>query len=231
MALITLALTSIGGLTLLIRNRKLALMVISPFVVVAIVSALHRYPLKDRFMLFLIPFALLLLAEGLRGIYWLAARWNPAFAAVFSGVLALAVIWQIAPITYEKAVSGTKEDIRPVLVYVAENRGPGDIIYVFYRSDTVFRYYAPFYGLDSGNFLVGASSPSKRVVLQNYEDDISKLVGNERVWFLFSEVVDCNDCPEEDTLSFYLDYIDRVGTMVESFRGFGASAYLYNLLP
>jgi 4-amino-4-deoxy-L-arabinose transferase-like glycosyltransferase len=229
MALVTLALTSIGTLTLLLRNRKLALMVISPFVVVAIASALHRYPLKDRFMLFLIPFALLLMAEGFRGIYWLAARWRPDVAAVLSGGLALAVVWQIAPITYGMAISGAKEDIRPVLAYIAENRLPGDVLYVFPRTDSTFQYYAPFYSLDSGAIVFGNYSPKKGIALQYYKDDLSGLVGNERVWFLFSEVADCGDCAQEDTQSFYLDFIDQYGVLIDKFNGSGANAYLYDL--
>jgi len=231
MAFATLALTAIGALSLLIRDRKTALLVISPFVMVTIASALHRYPLKNRFMLFLIPFALLLMAEGFRGIYWLVAKWKPGFAAVFSGILALAVVWQIVPITYEKAISGGKVDIRPVIEYMAENRLQDDIVYVFHRTDPVYQYYAPFYGLDTGNIVIGVYDPRKRVAIQNFEDDVDRLVGNKRVWFLFSEVVDCNECADEDTQSFYLEFINQKGVLVDSFEGSGANAYLYDLNP
>ena len=229
MAVVTLVLSAIGALSLLIRDRKIALLIISPFVVAVIASALQRYPLKNRFMLFLIPFALLLMAEGFRGIYWLAAKWRPDFAAVFSGILVLAVIWQIVPITYEKAISGEKTDIRPVLAYVAKNRLPDDVVYVFYRTNAIYHYYAPFYGLDTGNIIIGSQEARKRVALQSYEDDVLNLVGNERVWFLFSEVVDCENCPEEDTLSYYLEFINPYGVVMDSYEGSGASAYLYNL--
>jgi len=229
MALVTLVLTSIGSLSLLMRDRKIALLMISPFVVTVIASALHRYPLKDRFMLFLIPFAMLLMAEGFRGIYWLAAKWKPEFAAIFSGILALAVVWQIAPVTYEKAVSGAKEDIRPVLAYIAENRLPDDIVYVFPRTDPVFHYYAPFYGLDSGTVLIGVDSPRKRAMLQNFTTDVDSLVGRQRVWFLFSEIIDCVECDGEETQPFYLEYIDQYGVIIDSFDGSGANAYLYDL--
>lgn len=229
MALVSLALASLGAVSLLGRDRRLALLLIAPFAVVLIASALQRYPLKDRFMLFLIPFAILLMAEGFRAIYWLAAKWKPGFAALLSGALALAVIWQIAPLTYEKAVSGAKEDIRPVMEYIAEHRLPGDILYVFPRTDPVFHYYAPFYGLDTGNVLVGADSTRKRVLLQNFTSDVNSLVGKERVWFLFSEITDCVECEGEDTQPFYLASIEPYGVLVDSFDGSGANAYLYDL--
>ena len=229
MAVITAILSAIGALTLLLRNRKLALVVISPFVVVAIASALQRYPLKDRFMLFLVPFAFLLMTEGFRGIYWLAAKWRSDFAAVFSGILALAVVWQIAPITYSKAVSGEKEDIRPVLQYIADNRLPGDIVYVFPRTDPVFHYYAPFYGLDKGNIVIGVDDPGKKAMLQNYTTEVESLAGQPRVWFLFSEIIDCVDCEGDGTQPYYLDYINQYGSMIDNYDGSGANAYLYDL--
>ncbi len=229
MIVVTLILSAIGTLSLLIRDRKIALLVISPFVVAVIASALQRYPLKNRFMLFLIPFALLLMAEGFRGIYWLVAKWKPGFAMLVSGLLALFVVGQIVPVSYAQAISGTKVDIRPVLEYVAENRLPDDVVYVFYRTNTTYQYYAPFYGLDTGNIIMGSQDSRKRVALQNYEDDVLNLVGNKRVWFLFSEVVDCENCQEEDTLSYYLEFINPYGVVIDRYEGFGASAYLYNL--
>ena len=229
MALITLVLTPIGAFSLLIRDRKAGLLVILPFVVVGIASALERYPLKNRFMLFLIPFAFLLMAEGLRGIYWLAAKWRPNIAKVFSGVLALAFIWIVASTSFYLATLNEKVDIRPVIRYVAKNRMQDDIVYVFYRTESTYQYYAPFYGLDTGNIMTGVQGAKKRVALQNYENDILSLVGNERVWFLFSEVVDCENCPEEDTLSYYLEFINPYGVVIDKYEGSGASAYLYDL--
>lgn len=231
MVLITLALTFIGAVSILVRDRKTALLVISPFVVAVIVSAFQRYPLKNRFMLFLIPFAHLLMAEGFRGIYWLVAKWKPNFAAIFSGILALVVAWQIVPITYERAISSAKEDIRPVIEYVAENRAQDDIVYVFHRTDPVFHYYAPFYGLDTGNIVIGVYDPRKKVALQNFEDDVDRLIGNERVWFIFSEVIDCVECEGEDTQAFYLEHINKFGVITDSYDGSGANAYLYDLSP
>jgi len=231
MALITLVLTSIGVVSILTRNWKIALLVISPFVVTVIVSALQRYPLKNRFMLFLIPFAHLLMAEGFRGIYWLIAKWKPNVATIFSGILALVVAWQIVPVTYEKAVSGEREDIRPVIEYVAENRMPDDIVYIFHKTDPVYHYYAPQYGLDTGNIIVGIYDSSKRVALQSFEDDVDRLVGNSRVWFIFSEVIDCIECEGEDTQAFYLNHINKFGVIIDSYDGSGANAYLYDLGP
>ncbi len=229
LSLATIVFSSIGAISLWLRDRKIALLVILPFVMTMITSAFQRYPLKNRFMLFLIPFAFLLMAEGMRGIYWLISKWNPQFAAIFSGLIALAVVWQIVPNTYENAVSRQTSDIRAVMEYVAENRQLNDIVYVFHNTDPVFNYYAPFYGLDTGSITIGVYSPSKRVALQNFEDDVDRLVGNSRVWFIFSELYDCLNCQEEDTQTYYLNHISKFGVLIDSFEGLGGNAYLYDI--
>lgn len=234
MALVTLILIPIGAVSALIRDRKIALLMISPFVMVYIASALHRYPLKDRFLLFLIPFVLLLLAEGFRGIYWVLSKWNRDFAIILTGVLAFSVIWQIVPGTYQRAFSGRTVDIRPVIKYVAENRQPDDIVYVFYKTNSVVGYYAPLYGLDTANIITGIDGPFKRDALQGFRDDVDNLAGEERVWFIFSEVVDCPNCEEEDTQIYYLKYIEQFGVSIDSVGGSGSSganAYLYDMNP
>lgn len=231
MALIALVFTFIGTVTVLIRDWRIGLLVISPLVIAVIVSALQRYPLKDRFMLFLIPFVFLLMSEGFRGIYWLIAKWRPNFAAVFSGILVLAIVWQIVPVTYERATSGISRDIRSVIKYVAENRMQDDIVYVFDRTNSVFHYYAPFYGLDEGNIVIGVYSPKKKIEQRNFENDVVNLIGNSRVWFIFSEILDCTTCLGEGTQASYVDYLDKFGVMLDIYDGSGGNAYLYDLSP
>jgi hypothetical protein len=108
---------------------------------------------------------------------------------------------------------------------------PDDIVYVFHRTDPVFNFYAPKYGLDTGNIWIGVYDPRKRVAQQNFEDDVDRLVGNERVWFIFSEIIDCVECEGEDTQRFYLDHINKFGVIVDEYDGSGANAYLYDLSP
>ncbi|MBT3188638.1 MAG: hypothetical protein HN736_06855 [Anaerolineae bacterium] len=230
----TLILIPIGALSALIRNRKIAFLLISPFVIVYMASALHLYPLKDRFLLFLIPFIILLTAEGFRGIYWVFSKWNRDFAIVLTGMLAFFIVWQIVPITYERVFSGRTVNIRPVIEYVAEKKHPDDIVYVFYRSNSVVSYYAPLYGIDEENIIIGIDGPFKQDAHQGFRDDVDVLAGEERVWFIFSEVADCPNCEDEDTQSYYLSFINKYGTLIDSVGGAasnGANAYLYDMTP
>lgn len=225
-----LILTGIGVIFLLLRKRNLALMALSPFATTLLAAALQRYPLQYRFMLFWIPFAFFLMAAGLQGMYWLIAKVNRSLGLVVSSLLTLAVFSLVAPqaMTFLENPGGV--DIKPALQYIADHRAKTDSLYVFHAADPVFRYYAPFYGLDTGNVVVGFDTPRKRIALQGFYDDVERLRGEERVWFLFAEIVDCPGC-DSDQQAFYLEYLDEFGVRLDSFDGSGGNAYLYDLNP
>src|SRR6185503_10504160 len=131
----------IGSLSLFVRNRNVALLVILPGLMVLIASALEKYPLKDRFMLFLIPFLLLIISESLRLIYFFAAKWNRPLALILSSLPAILLIWHPGT-TFDEFFRTTRgSDVKPVIQYIAKNRIPNDIVYVFHASDSAFSYY------------------------------------------------------------------------------------------
>ena len=86
MAYMILALAIIGSLSLFARRPGMALIVIIPFIMTLIASALQKYPLSYRFMLFLVPLTLLLMAEGIGRIYLLVAGWQKHVALALSAV-------------------------------------------------------------------------------------------------------------------------------------------------
>ncbi len=234
MALVTLIFLPIGALYFFIKDKKNAFVVISPFVVVYLASALHLYPLTGRFLLFLMPFTFILLAKGFQGINWILSKWNRVFAAILSGGLAFFVIFQIIPGTYVRVFSTKKVDIRPVYQYISENKEPDDIIYVFPGTGTVFRYYAPLYDLDTDNTIIGDPAPHKHALLESYKKDIASLAGKDRVWYIFTGFADCPNCEPEDTLSYYLNFISEQGLLIDSTGGStssGANAFLYDMFP
>jgi 4-amino-4-deoxy-L-arabinose transferase-like glycosyltransferase len=77
-----LVLISIGAIALLVRDKKLATLIIFPLVLAFVASALHKYPITDRFLYFWYPSLFLMIAEGLRGIYLIFKRINSNFAFI-----------------------------------------------------------------------------------------------------------------------------------------------------
>jgi hypothetical protein len=231
LALLLAILLAAGSLSMLARNWKLALTILLPFLVALIASALQKYPLKLRFLLFLVPLVLLLAAEGLRYLYALVSKWRRGPALAFyillsSLIFVLSGAYRLE--TLFRPIMGA--NIKPVMEYVSRNRNPDDTIYVYHGSDPAFKYYAPFYGLDTGEVIVGFDTTRKKIALEGFFSDMDRLRGNPKVWFIFSDIVDCGGC-EGDMQAFYVDYLNGLGTMLDSFRASGANAYLYDLDP
>ena len=121
-------------------------------------------------------------------------------------------------------------EIKPIMKYVEENKTQADVIYVYYGSTPAFIYYAPFYHIDSTAAVFGADSPRKKIALDSFFDDVKKLKGKSRVWFVFSDIVDCGGC-DGDMRIFFTDYLNKFGRMLDSSQNQGAGAYLYDLSP
>ncbi len=220
----------IGIISLLLRNRTITLLVVLPFVMVSIASAMQRYPLRGRFMLFLVPFAILLMAEGLGRLYSLFCKWSRILAASLSAAMVLFLLWiPVSGINYKFRVPPMGQDIKPVMEYVEKNRAPGDIVYVFHSARPAFNYYASFYGLDKGNVISGKDLPNAPALKQFY-NDIDQMKGKNRVWIIFSNIIDCGGC-KGDMETFYVQYLDQFGSVIVGFQATGADVYLYNLKP
>jgi hypothetical protein len=226
-----LPLAFVGFLSLLYRERNVAILLVSPFVLALVASALQKYPFKDRFVLFLVPVLFLLIAEGLWRIYQIIANWQPWAARIVYALLVLGLFLQPALLTFDNFLNPYNgSDVRPVIEYVAENRSSDEVIYVFHITASTYHYYAPLYDIDSENVVTGVNSRQKKVALNNFFDDVEKLQGNDRVWFIFSGIIDCGGC-EGDMQLFYTNYLDERGTMLDSFHATGANTYLYDLNP
>lgn len=221
----------IGSLSLLVRQRYIGLILIFPFFFASLASALQRYPLKERFMLFLVPFLFLLIAEGLGRIHMLIANRNRYVAAIIYTLLALLIVLPPASTTFRYFISPYNHaDIKPVMEYVVKHRQQNEIVYVYHSSEPAFNYYAPFYGIASENVLIGYDAATKRRALREFFNDMDGLMGKDRVWFIFSDIVDCGGC-EGDMQAFYVDYLNERGSVLDSFHADGANAYLYDLNP
>jgi len=59
-----------------------------------------------------------------------------------------------------------------------------------------------------------------------YQEDLDKLRGQKRVWILFSHIWRTGGVDEE---VLFLNYLDMIGSRLDSIQATGASAYLYDL--
>lgn len=214
----------LGCLSLLLRRWPIAFALILPFALVLLASGLRKYPFSGRLMLFIVPLAFLLIADGIERTRMILLRINPWVS--FGAWLILAAALLSAPAAHalqNLRQPQLREHIKPVVSYIAQHKLDEDSIYVYYGAEFLFRYYAPRYGFQEDDYSVGVAS---RQDPDQYAQELNELSGRGRTWFVFSHVYDWEMIDEE---AFFLEQLDRLGTRLDEVKAPGASAYLYDL--
>ena len=218
----------VGCISLFQRQKKQIFIILSPVIATFVASFLHKFPFRNRLVLFLTPFFILLIAEGID--YLIQKR---GFKNTFiPGILLLAVLL-FQPVTtasnflikpYQRA------EIKQVINYVKSNQQPEDTIYIFQRGHYQFLYYAEKYGYKSDDYIIGVDDLDKydgkklsAAEEERYEQDLNKLRGNQRVWLIFSHA---HVGSENEMMKSYLD---KIGKKIDLFETVGAFVYLYDL--
>lgn len=229
------ALILTGYVRILVQKWELAAGLAVSVLAAIAASALQKYPLNGRLLLFGLPVAYLLVGGGLRAIQGVLSRLNRPVALGFSILVAAVLLYRPslqALNTFERPYVG--EDMRSVMAYVRQHRMIDDVIYVNYLAYPAFKYYAPQYGFASEQYMYSING------LQDYEANMAMIFLNpegyfseiaqlrgRRVWFVFS-----HDFPKLPTSTrAYLARLNQVGLRLEQFNATGASAYLYSLEP
>ncbi|MGD1901205.1 MAG: hypothetical protein ACFB9N_03090 [Geitlerinemataceae cyanobacterium] len=214
------------------RRGTLALL-LAPVAMTLLASYLHAYPFRERLVLFLAPFALAIVAEGvavtLVGIFR-GAVWRRIVCAAFGLLFAGALVgWPVVKTVGRIAEPRQIEEIRPVLAQVRAGWEVGDRLYVYPPGRNQFLYYAPMFEFVPEDYAIGVAYLAPQGGNDLESDDICAFVrelaeftSDDRVWLLFSRASD----REQQTL---LDLLDPEGLKLDSAIEEGAFAYLFDL--
>ena len=213
----------VGAVSLLLSNMSLGFALLLPFIIALSVSAMRLYPFGNRLILFLVPLALIFIAEG---VDWIS-RWMYSKKWVALGIwffLAILVLfWPTKKAFSHLYEPWNLEDIKSVMAYVQSNQIPGDQICIDGGAGPAYKYYAPVYKLTEEPCVL--YMPSSNTPEANIQDIVNKTQPG-RVWFLFSHK---NDRIEVDTESVFLETVGRVGRTIDQYRSSGASVYLADI--
>lgn len=217
---INLLLVLLGLVFLFRTNSPLALALTAPTLLALLASAVRAYPFAGRMILFLTPAAFIAFGGF---VEWLGrAIRNPLASGGTRGLAAVFLVFLAAQTSIPNFVSPVyREHIKPTMEYLREKYKEGDQIFVYYWSEPAFRYYAPKFGFEAGDYVASArhsEEPEGNIA------EIAPLLGHKRVWFIFSHVYEKDDFNERD---YILEYLNSVGELTREFRSPGASVYLY----
>ena len=161
-----------------------------------------------------------------------------AQVAMFSALIVLALIPVKSTIKHVKThlpydnpmfFSYQVEDMKPVLEYVKKHWQTGDKIYLYSQTDVAFDFYADRYGFDKADATRGILTGLTRRPHQEIRDDLARMNGQSRVWFLLTHVWAIGDMLERD---LYVSMLDDTGRRIDQIvlpEGYDAAAYLYDL--
>jgi hypothetical protein len=209
------------------RDRVKLSFLLLPALLTLCASGLHKYPFGGRLLLFLVPAALLVIAEGARQIV-VATR--PSATVVG---YALIVLLFLDPSIYllhhfgkphtlvPRMGTMLPEEIKPVMAYVHAHQKSGDVVYLITGSQPAYQYYDELYRIRENNLLLGTALGDDA---KDYVTDLDRLRGR-RAWIVASHISGRGAIQ----LKYIEFYLAMAGRRIDQFTAAGASAYLYDL--
>ena len=207
----------LGALSLVFRNRRLLLLLLSPVAVALLASGLGRYPFTDRFVLFAVPLALPVVAEGFDVL-----RKQTRTRLVYAMLAALLFVQPAIAGVRTLAAPHTPQGVRPAYGYFVDRYQPGDEVYLYHWAQFPFRYCLQRDGRDIP-FYAGITA---RAEWSYYVKDLEALPRKPRVWLIFVKEPKALVGEEE---KFFLYWLDTHGKRMNEFRALESSVYCYDL--
>lgn len=221
----------VGCIAFYYRDRIILLGVTAPILITLIASYLQQYPFRERLVLFLAPFAVLIIAEGIAFLLTKPQK-RYKLLRLIGIIIAVTLLLPSIANAGQLIVAPLKlEEIKPVIAYVQTHQQPNDRLYVYAPAENQFTYYGEKYGYEPGEYMLGETNlatgrgknrkVSQKAVKQ-FKQEIRKFQGEQRVWFLFSRASE----EEEQAL---IAALEPIGQQLDAFKQPGAAAYLYTL--
>jgi hypothetical protein len=212
----------VGWVMLWFHQRGYAIAFASILLVTLTASVLQLYPVFERMILFLIPIGLILIGKAIEAIYLRIQRYG--LAGVLSVFLLAGYLLYGPFVTSMQNFVQPKyfEHIRPTMEALRDAWKDGDTLYVSNGALPAFRFYAPFYGLETITYDFGKREDYKNP--ENILNQLDLLKEQPRVWILFSHVYEREEFNERD---YVLNYLNENGEKKREFRVPGTSVFLY----
>jgi 4-amino-4-deoxy-L-arabinose transferase-like glycosyltransferase len=221
-----LAFAGLGSLSFLVgcralwRSHKAEFWLFTlPILFALLASGFKKYPFNGRFLLFIVPSMLILIAQGADEIIAMLRLHDAVIARAF---VVLLLLHPGLFAGYYLVKSYMREEIRPLISYMRKHHRPGDMLYLYRGALYAFKYYQERYGLTEVAYVVGHDLSQ----WQSHVDDLSKISGHPRVWILFSHVSTPERRKEEEVI---LGQLDSMGKRLATLKQERASVYLYDL--
>jgi len=220
------ALAVIGVTVLWLRQRRVAMMLLAPFVVTVGAAVARQYPFSDRLILFLVPSLIMMIAAVSAAVYGVVERFSkPVAVSVIIG-LTLPAVTPVARLWPPYRI----EHVKHVLKHVQANRQPNDMVYVYYGAAPAMSVYDSAFGFSRGEYAVGGCY---RGDSQRYLEELDVFRGSSRLWVIITHSLALYREREDivrylDAIGTRLDYV-AVASRAVGWTPYPAEGFLYDL--
>jgi hypothetical protein len=173
--------TGVIAVTTIGTHRLWGAVLVMPWLVLSATSVAGLYPMAtgrnevhSRFMLFTVPFAVLLIGHGVEWISKLTRRPSPA-AMILGLVLCLPPTVRIA-----RWPNFARQEMRPLVAELRLQRHTGDEVYVYHAAEPAFRFYTRKFPIDhvAGRMFTDWEEGIAR--------ELDRVLSNTRLWVVIS---------------------------------------------
>ena len=210
------------------KNKIILCTLLFPLLTTLAGAGLQFYPFRSRVVLFLAPFFIIAIAEG---INWFSKlKLQRPIAIFLAFLITITIAYPVVESSIIVVKPRQKEEIKQVMDFIQEREQPQDVLYIYQRGIYQFLYYAEKYGYQPGDYILGVDDLDQYdgrklsdAEWQRYKKDLDNLRGNARVWVLFSHAI------RNSEYKPIKKYLDTIGTEIDFFEAKGAFVHLYNL--
>lgn len=214
----------VGLLLYLMRKQSTGIMLFTTLGMTLLASGLRKYPFGDRLLLFAVPIFFLCIGTAVEQLRSLLRTKHPKVAIAFSIVMTLLLLtWPTIQVASHIIHPHNGEDIKTVLEYVVQKKSQRDALYIYVGSEPAFNFYASRYGLDKHPIINGVGYRDNP---EGYYNEIPRLKGHERIWFIFSHNYRWG---AYDEISFFENFLSQIGTKLDEVRSIDAVGFLYEM--
>ncbi len=215
------ALAVIGAVSIAHEQKPTLILLLGPLILVLIAAALRKYPYIGRLILFLMPLIIMLIAAGITAPEHGSTREKLRLDRIV--MFTILILFPFLAALNGVLKPPISEDVRPVLAYMNTHQKPGDLVYLYGGSSKAWSFYAPTFGLNEITPIEGEKNIIKA---SDRPNNILRLKGKKRVWFLFSFLSDRRGTTNEEELT--LSFLNSLGKQIDHISADGASGYLYD---
>ena len=170
------ALVFLLGVWMLWRRRaSFVVMMLLPILLALAASALHKYPFKERLILFICPSIAIFIGAGFEYLF------QPGRKAIATIALIFILITPIDTVRKFAIKPWLHSDMRAVMGYVKQYKEPGDVLYIDEACYYPYEYYRDQFGL--AQLIAIPEKPAVTDIAQ-YRTIFANLKG-KRVWIMF----------------------------------------------